>query len=134
MITDQTNKRFCLSLGEYAKLCIEWHKKDNGNTRYSASTWSCNLEQNNGGYMEHCCNIIKLLSDTGSLEAAGFAVSDEDIFRLGDDVLAEETFADFHGTAAFSLAGRRQRRSLGRVRGWQSCRSLRTTSRTTMIS
>ena len=66
--------------------------------------------------MKHCCSVIKLLSDTGSLEAAGFAVSDEDKFRLGDGVHTEETFADLHGTAAFSLAGRRQRRNLGRVR------------------
>ena len=68
--------------------------------------------------MEHCCDIIKCLSTTSSLEAAGFAVSDEDIFRLGDDLHAEETFSDFHGMAAFSLSGRRQRRNLGRMRGW----------------
>ena len=44
MITDHTNKRFCLSLGEYAKLCIAWHKMDNGNTRSSESTWKMRSE------------------------------------------------------------------------------------------
>ena len=105
MITDHSNKRYCFPLGQYAQLCIAWHKQDNVNTRAADTTWEWNLRQISGGYMSHCCDIIKCLSGTSWLEADGFAVSDEDIRRLGDDLHAEDTFADFHGKAAFSFGG-----------------------------
>ena len=44
---------------------------------------------------------------------------DEEIDALGDDIHSEDLFADFTAQAAHHLAGARQRRNLGLVRGWK---------------
>ena len=58
------------------------------------------------------------LCNTESLQNAGFAMTNEAIAQVGDDVAAEDSFADFHGTGLFCISGYRQRRNLGLLRGW----------------
>ena len=55
---------------------------------------------------------------TESLQNAGFAMTAEAIQALGDDIVQEDTFADFHGVGSFSISGWRQRRNLGLISGW----------------
>ena len=117
MMTDHTNKRFCASLGELAKLLIAWHKEDNTSTRSALMTWKWNLSECNGGYMRHVTGFVELLSSVGSLEAAGCAVTDCEINALGQNVITEDSFVQFHGTAIFSLSGYRQRRNLANISG-----------------
>ena len=64
------------------------------------------------------CGFIKLLQDTASLERAGFAVTGAEIQALGDDLEAEEGFADFHGRSLMCIAGRRQVRNLDLLIGF----------------
>ena len=68
--------------------------------------------------MEHVNAFIHVLSSVPSMQSAGFAMTDASIHILGDDILAEDAFAEFQGVAAFSLSGYRQRRNIARLRGW----------------
>ena len=107
MVSDHSNKRFCNSLGELAQELICWHTDDNKETRQAHTTYVWYLGQIDGNYMEHVCRIINLLSDTLSLERAGFAVTDAKIEQLGDDVEGENHFANFHGVLIMSSSGYR---------------------------
>ena len=109
MVTDHSNKRFCLNLGEVALKLLDWHGDDNRDTRHAGTTYTRLLEQIDGKYMEHVCGIVSLLSQTRSLERADFAVTETQIQQLGDDIAAEDHFADFYGLAILSCSGYRQR-------------------------
>ena len=121
MIADHTNKRYCLNLGELAKLLIAWHTMDNRETRSSTTTWVWNLGQCNGGYMAHVCSFMKLLFDVQALERAGYSMTDDAIRSLEDDVTMEDQFANFFGTGIFSIVGHRTRRNLKRMVGYPDC-------------
>ena len=114
MITDHTNKRFCLILGLIARILVSWHTEDNRRTRDSESTWAWNMEQVDGGYMKHVCQFFGLMFDVRSLEESGFAMDDSDIANLQDDITAEDAFAQYYGTGVFSMGGHRVRRNLPR--------------------
>ena len=45
-------------------------------------------------------------------------MTDADIAAIEDDVVSEDSFAEFYGTGLLSLAGHRQRRNLGLLSGW----------------
>ena len=118
MSSDHTNKRYCFNLGEIGKLLINWHRSDNQNTRSAATTLEWNLGQCNGGYMIHVCDFIKLLYDVQAMQRAGYAMTDDDIRNLEDDVTTEDQFANFYGVGIFSMAGHRTRRNLKRMIGY----------------
>ena len=42
---------------------------------------------------------------TKSLQNADFTMTSEAIQTLGDDIVQEDTFADFHGAGSFSSSG-----------------------------
>ena len=45
-------------------------------------------------------------------------MTDGDIKAIEEDVISEDSFAEFFGTSVFSITGHRQRRNLGLLRGW----------------
>ena len=118
MYNDHTNQRYCFSLGEIALLLVQWHTMDNRNTRNASGTFKHLLEQVNGGYMKHVNSFVELLANTASLERAGFAVTDTEIEALGEDLAAEDEFADFHGRSVMCISGRRQQRNLDLLKGF----------------
>ena len=118
MLTNHSNKRFCLSLGEVATILICWHTLDNRATRDADGSYTHYLDQINGGYMKHVKELISLLHNSMSLERAGFAVTDSDIELVQEDVIGEDNFADFHFMAIMTQAGCRMRRNLHLLKGF----------------
>ena len=68
--------------------------------------------------MQHVCKFFQLLFDVKTLEDTGFAMNDSDIANLQDDIIAEDSFAQFYGIGIFSMAGHRVRRNLNRTMGY----------------
>ena len=68
--------------------------------------------------MEHVTGFLRLLYDVQAMERAGYSMTDDAINNLGDDVTAEDQFANFFGVGIFSMVGHRTRRNLKRVMGY----------------
>ena len=68
--------------------------------------------------MEHVSGIVGLLHDPPALSCAEFAVGDDEVDALGENTVSEDFVADFAARSVHHLAGWRQRRNLGLIRGW----------------
>ena len=90
MLSDMTNKRYCMIMGEVAKPLISWHMKANTETRSTDRTHTWLSDQVDGGYMGHCCEFVALLSDPRVLESAGFALDGPSVDALGSDWQSED--------------------------------------------
>ena len=119
MYSNGTNRRYFSSLAELARLEVGFHTEQNRDTRSSQTTHDWYLKQVDGGFIKHVSELMGVLHDPIALARADFAILDEDIDALGDDVHSEDLFADFLAQATNFLAGNRQRRNLGLVRGWK---------------
>ena len=68
--------------------------------------------------MVHVCQFFHLLFDIKSLKEAGFAMNDSNIRNVAEDIIAEDSFAQFYGVAVLSMGGNRVRRNLNRIMGY----------------
>ena len=118
MFSNATNKRYTLQFAELGRKMVKFHVYQNNETRDSDRMCSWHLFQINGGYMEHVCEIVGLLTDVESLQRASFAIDDSDVQRLGDDWQSEDAFASVYADSIFTLSAWRQRRNLDLLKGW----------------
>ena len=63
------------------------------------------VRQINGGFIEHCCDIMKLLESVPDVELAGFALSREAYNNIEQDWRTENDAAEMYGQANLGLVG-----------------------------
>ena len=71
-----------------------------------------------GGYMEHCTTFLSALTSEAELERCGFAMQQNEIQLLGDDLSIEEEFAELFANSHVGMVDLRPQRHMQMLEGW----------------
>jgi hypothetical protein len=118
MLSDYSNLRFCGCLDAMGSKLLEWHTLQNRETRNARAAHEWVSGQVNAGYMTHVDGFARCLADSVALEQAGFAVTPSTCLAVSSDMVSEDSFADFMGQSAMTIAFLRTRRNLTLIKGW----------------
>lgn len=118
LLSDRSNQRHCEILSLSARVLKEWHTEQNKEQRSAAGAKKWAVGQVQGGYMQMCASILSLVADADGLQNCFFALTPDAIRQLGNDIIAEDEFADLLGQTCVSLCAFRLRRNLHMVAGW----------------